>query len=91
MQGGDLVKMSKKCTRRRRELKLDELVAGALVLYPRYIDPHSKKPCTIEIFLEALKNEREFYFKSKSLRRWKSTRNFVSRKLQVLLSYAKSI
>lgn len=34
--------------RRTRRLTLDELVAGALVLYPRYIDPVTGLPCTPE-------------------------------------------
>lgn len=31
------------CTRRQRALTVDELVAGALILYPRYLDPVSRK------------------------------------------------
>lgn len=34
--------------RRTRRLTLDELVAGALILYPRYIDPVTGLPCTPE-------------------------------------------
>ncbi|MCF4167261.1 hypothetical protein L2U69_16555 [Zavarzinia compransoris] len=33
--------------RRRRRLALDELVAGALLLYPRYCDPESGLPCDV--------------------------------------------
>ena len=33
------------CLRRSRRLQLDELIAAALVLYPRYVDPASGWPC----------------------------------------------
>lgn len=38
--------------RRNRVLTLTELVAGALLLYPRYLDPVTKLPCTLEIVLK---------------------------------------
>lgn len=34
--------------RRQRPLSLAELVAGALILYPRYIDPLTQIPCEVE-------------------------------------------
>jgi len=34
--------------RRKRELTLDQLVAGALLLYPRYVDPLTGIPCAAE-------------------------------------------
>lgn len=34
--------------RRSRRLTLDELVAGTLILYPRYIHPPTRLPCTAE-------------------------------------------
>jgi len=40
--------------RRGRPLTLDELVAGALILYPRYQDPVTQLPCPPEILLERL-------------------------------------
>ncbi|WP_375464487.1 capsular biosynthesis protein [uncultured Methylobacterium sp.] len=39
---------------RGRRLALDELVAGALILYPRYLDPVAMKPCTPEQLLDRL-------------------------------------
>jgi len=77
------------CTRRARKLQLDELVAASLILYPNYIDPKTKKPCTIEIFLEALEVEKNQYMQSKYYRTKIKIRNFISRKLQVWLSYLK--
>ena len=40
--------------RRGRRLSLDALVAGALILYPRYRDPVSGLPCPPEVLLERL-------------------------------------
>jgi capsular polysaccharide export protein len=38
--------------RRTRRLTLDELVAAALILYPRYIDPVSFRHCEPELVIE---------------------------------------
>lgn len=40
--------------RRTRRLSLDALVAGALILYPRYLDPVTGLPCPPEVLLERL-------------------------------------
>ncbi len=40
--------------RRGRALSLDELVAGCLILYPRYQDPVTKLPCPPETLLDRL-------------------------------------
>ncbi|MGE0258371.1 MAG: hypothetical protein AB7T18_06405 [Alphaproteobacteria bacterium] len=39
---------------RGRQLSLDQLVAAALILYPRYIDPLTRLPCGPEILVERL-------------------------------------
>jgi capsular polysaccharide export protein len=39
---------------RGRRLNLEELVAGALILYPRYLDPVTRLPCGPEIIIERL-------------------------------------
>ncbi len=78
------------CKRRTRGLELDELIAGVLLLYPRYIDPQSKKLCTIEILLESLEAERQHYALSKYYRISIKVRNFISRKSQLLISFIKS-
>lgn len=43
---------------RGRRLGLDELVAGALLLYPLYLDPVAMKPCTPEHLLDRLSEAR---------------------------------
>jgi capsular polysaccharide export protein len=41
---------------RGRQLTLEELVAGALILYPRYLDPVTRLPCKPELVIERLAN-----------------------------------
>jgi capsular polysaccharide export protein len=40
--------------RRGRPLSLAELAAGALILYPRYLDPVTDRPCTPEVAVQRL-------------------------------------
>jgi capsular polysaccharide export protein len=42
---------------RTRRLTLEELVAGALILYPRYLDPVTRLPCKPELVIERLANQ----------------------------------
>lgn len=44
--------------RRGRTLTLDQLVAGTLILYPRYLDPVTRLPCSPEILVERLESDR---------------------------------
>ncbi|MDP4004130.1 capsular biosynthesis protein [Methylobacterium sp. NEAU K] len=44
---------------RGRRLTLDELVAGAMILYSRYLDPVAMKPCSPEQLLDRLSAARE--------------------------------
>src|SRR6267378_8059329 len=39
---------------RGRRLSLEELVAGVLILYPRYLDPLTRLPCGPEVVIERL-------------------------------------
>jgi capsular polysaccharide export protein len=39
---------------RGRRLSLEELVAGALILYPRYLDPVTRLPCAPELLVERM-------------------------------------
>ncbi len=39
---------------RARRLSLDELTAGVLILYPRYLDPLTRLPCGPEVVIERL-------------------------------------
>lgn len=48
-------------TRRTRRLSLDQLVLGALVLYPRYLDPERLTPCEVERVVDFLALQRARY------------------------------
>lgn len=50
---------SHRCERRTRKLNLLELVAGALILYPRYLDPETKAQVSAFEVLEYIAKERE--------------------------------
>lgn len=45
------------CPRRTRRLELDDLVATALILYPRYVDPVTGRACPVETVVDALTNQ----------------------------------
>lgn len=49
------------CARRTRRLDLDQLVAGALLLYPRYRHPLRGEPCEAEEVLEHLALQRRVF------------------------------
>ncbi|WP_342356679.1 beta-3-deoxy-D-manno-oct-2-ulosonic acid transferase [Novosphingobium aerophilum] len=44
--------------RRGRQRSLDELVAATLILYPRYLDPVTRLPCSPEILVDRLESDR---------------------------------
>jgi capsular polysaccharide export protein len=49
------------CPRRTRRLSLEQLVAGALMLYPRYRDPLTAEPCEAERVIEHLALQRRLF------------------------------
>ncbi|HVY31785.1 MAG TPA: hypothetical protein VHB79_34855 [Polyangiaceae bacterium] len=49
------------CPRRSRKLSLEQLVAGALLLYPRYRHPLRAEPCEAETVLEHLALQRRMF------------------------------
>ncbi|EAK2266131.1 capsular polysaccharide biosynthesis protein, partial [Campylobacter jejuni] len=60
--GWGLTKDKYRCERRTRKLSLEELVAGALITYPRYINPKTKTLCEIEVCLDIMLNLQKAYF-----------------------------
>lgn len=61
--------------RRTRKLTIEELVAGTLILYPRYIDPKTGESCEVERVLQALEEERSLYQASRRHRVMTTLRN----------------
>ncbi|EOI2004109.1 capsular polysaccharide biosynthesis protein, partial [Campylobacter jejuni] len=66
--GWGLTKDKHKCKRRTRKLSLEELVAGALIIYPRYINPKTKTLCEIEVCLDIMLNLQKAYFSKKHIK-----------------------
>lgn len=55
-------------SRRTRVLSLEELVAGVLILYPRYIHPKSKNLCEVELALDIMLTLQRDYFSKRWLK-----------------------
>jgi capsular polysaccharide export protein len=64
---------------RGRLLSLDQLVAGALILYPRYLDPLTLLPCGPEILIERL--DRPELWRAGPLVRARRLQGLLSRRL----------
>ena len=64
---------------RTRGLSLEELIAAALILYPRYIDPVSRLPAPAEIVVEALAAELadEGTITARARRAWRDIASWV--------------
>ena len=74
------------CKRRRRKLTLDELVAAAYLLYPRYISPKRKESCDARRVIKELKEQRDALRSSRILRTKTKIYSYFSRIAQKLLS-----
>jgi capsular polysaccharide export protein len=67
----------RECKRRTRRVSLDELVAVALILYPRYISPKTNKFCEVEQTLKELKEEQDYYFNHKLYRYMVNLKGYI--------------
>jgi len=83
--GWGLTVDAKVCERRTAVRTLDELVAAAFILYPRYIHPHTNALCEIEVLLQEIDKEKNRYNSDKLYRLYIDSRNKVSRKIQLLI------
>ncbi|ECR5192687.1 capsular polysaccharide biosynthesis protein [Campylobacter jejuni] len=80
--GWGLTKDKHKCERRIRKLSLEELVAGALITYPRYINPKTKTLCEIEACLDIMLNLQKDYFSKKHIKLAIDFKTFMLRKIR---------
>ncbi|HFZ5019112.1 TPA: capsular polysaccharide biosynthesis protein [Campylobacter jejuni] len=80
--GWGLTKDKHKCERRTRKLSLEELVAGALITYPRYINPKTKTLCEIEVCLDIMLNLQKDYFSKKHIKLAIDFKTFMLRKIR---------
>ncbi|GGZ85835.1 capsular polysaccharide export protein, LipB/KpsS family [Novosphingobium arvoryzae] len=68
--------------RRTRRRTLDELVAGALLLYPRYLDPITRLPCPAEVVVRRMaRGQAEFTSPLIALRQWQGRARLAWRRL----------
>jgi len=75
----------RRCRRRTRRLSLDELIAIAMILYPRYTSPKNGAFCEIEQTLEELKIEQEKYFSNKTYRILSGFKGYILPKSRKIL------
>ncbi|ENV8236111.1 capsular polysaccharide biosynthesis protein [Campylobacter jejuni] len=80
--GWGLTKDKHKCKRRTRKLSLEELVAGTLITYPRYINPKTKTLCEIEVCLDIMLNLQKAYFSKKHIKLAIDFKTFMLRKIR---------
>ncbi|HAA1523771.1 TPA_asm: capsular polysaccharide biosynthesis protein [Campylobacter jejuni] len=80
--GWGLTKDKHKCERRTRKLSLEELVAGVLITYPRYINPKTKTLCEIEVCLDIMLNLQKDYFSKKHIKLAIDFKTFMLRKIR---------
>ncbi|ACM63678.1 capsular polysaccharide biosynthesis protein [Campylobacter lari] len=76
-----------KIPRRTRILSLEELVAGVLILYPRYIHPKSKNLCEVELALDIMLKMQKDYFSKFYLRWFMDIRIYILRKIRRLIEF----
>ncbi|AJD01219.1 capsular polysaccharide export protein [Campylobacter lari] len=76
-----------KIPRRTRLLSLEELVAGVLILYPRYIHPKSKNLCEVELTLDIMLKMQKDYFSKFYLRWFMDIRIYILRKIRRLIEF----
>ncbi|EEO26570.1 capsular polysaccharide biosynthesis protein [Helicobacter winghamensis] len=85
--GWGLTQDKHRVTRRTRILKLEELVAGTLIVYPRYIHPKSKSLCEVEIALDIMLKIQRDYFSKIHVRLFVDFRTFILRKIRRVLEF----
>lgn len=83
--GWGLTTDTKVCSRRTKKRTLDELVAAAFILYPRYIHPRTNVFCEIEILLKEIDTEKNRYNNNIFYKLYINSRNMISRKTQLLI------
>jgi capsular polysaccharide export protein len=77
--GWGLTQDQKPVERRARQLTLNELVAGSLLLYPQYIYPEGHFLCELEGVFEGLNVQKQYYDNSSFLRFKTGLRNKIVR------------
>ncbi|MFA0471731.1 hypothetical protein AB4564_14215 [Vibrio sp. 10N.222.51.E8] len=66
--GWGLTRDIESCSRRKRILSIEELIAGVLITYPIYIDPYNKELCDVERVIDIIVNKKSMSIKSRKER-----------------------
>ncbi len=66
--GWGLTEDLQRCDRRKRTLSMEELVAAAYIVYPKYVSLKTGKSATPEEVLEEIRTLRKYYFESSFFR-----------------------
>ncbi|MBZ7961373.1 capsular polysaccharide biosynthesis protein [Campylobacter molothri] len=85
--GWGLTQDKQKCLRRIRKLTLEELVAGVLIQYPRYIHPKTKNLCEIELCLDIMLKMQNDYFSKPYRKIIINFRIFILRKIRRICEF----
>jgi len=78
-----------KCERRKRNLSLEELIAGTYVIYPKYINPKTMEYCDVTILLKELKELKTKYEKDEIYRRKIKFQTKINRYLQKISKWTR--
>ncbi|QOW63583.1 capsular polysaccharide biosynthesis protein [Campylobacter hepaticus] len=85
--GWGLTKDKQTCQRRKRKLNLEELVAGSLIMYPRYIHPYTKTLCEIEVCLDIMFHLQKDYFSKKYIKLIINLKTLMLRKIRRIYEF----
>ncbi|TKX32206.1 capsular polysaccharide biosynthesis protein [Campylobacter aviculae] len=85
--GWGLTQDKQKCLRRTRKLTLEELVAGVLIQYPRYIHPRTKNLCEIELCLDIMLKMQKDYFSKRYKKMAVDFRILILRKIRRIYEF----
>ncbi|MCI0501841.1 MAG: capsular polysaccharide biosynthesis protein, partial [Epsilonproteobacteria bacterium] len=73
--------------RNNRVLGIDELIAGALILYPRYINPKTLAFCEVEVAFDEMLEMQKRYFEVAWFRMIVDVKTFILRKLRRTIEF----
>jgi len=73
---------------RGRKLSLEELVAGTMILYPKYINPKTKHLCEIEVTLDIMLKMQQNYFSKWWVKKTTDLRIYTFRKTRRIFEKA---
>ncbi|MBF7042054.1 capsular polysaccharide biosynthesis protein [Campylobacter volucris] len=74
-------------SRRTKKLSLEELAAGVLIIYPRYIHPKTKNLCEVEVALDIMLKMQKKYFSNFYYKMILDSKIFILRKIRRAIEF----